>query len=136
MSLRDSGLPTSQEAFAGRGEKRKTMKKVEAIIRTELLGTVKEALESIGVTSLNVMEVKGQGEEVGFKLQWRAFEYSAWETPRIRLETVVKDAVAEAVAQEILRAAWTGSIGDGMVIVSSVIDAVRVRTGERGDDAI
>jgi nitrogen regulatory protein PII len=112
------------------------MKKVEAIIRMELLGAVKEALENIGVTSLNVMEVKGQGEEVGFKQQWRAFEYAVQEIPRIRLETVVKDAVADAVAQEILRAAWTGSVGDGMLIVSSVIDAVRVRTGERGDEAI
>jgi nitrogen regulatory protein P-II 1 len=112
------------------------MKKVEAIIRTERFKAVKEALESSGITSINVKEVRGRGEEIGFKLQGRAFEYLVRDIHRTLLETVVAEEKVDAVVQDIIRAAWTGSEGDGLVFVSPVIDAVRIRTGERGEDAI
>jgi nitrogen regulatory protein P-II 1 len=112
------------------------MKKVEAIVREEKFNDVKNALDSIGVRGLTVMEVKGRGEEMGFRQQWRAFEYAVRDIPRMRIEVVVSDEAAETVANEILRAAWTGSEGDGLILISPVSYTVRVRTGERSDDLI
>ena len=112
------------------------MKKVEAVIRREKLNDVRDALESIGVPSMNVIEVSGSGEQKEFKQQWRASEYAVHLIPRIRLETVVSDQNAEVVAQEILKAAWTGSVGDGIIFITPIEEVVRVRTGEKGEDAI
>jgi nitrogen regulatory protein P-II 1 len=112
------------------------MKKVEAVIRREKLNNVRDALENIGVPSMNVIEVSGSGEQKGFKQQWRASEYAVHLIPRIRLETVVGDQNAEAVAREIMKAAWTGSVGDGIIFITPIEEVVRVRTGEKGEDAI
>jgi nitrogen regulatory protein P-II 1 len=112
------------------------MKKVEAVIRREKLNNVRDALESIGIPSMNVIEVSGSGEQKEFKQQWRASEYAVHLIPRIRLETVVSDQNAEAVAQEILKAAWTGSVGDGIIFITPIEEVVRVRTGEKGEDAL
>jgi nitrogen regulatory protein P-II 1 len=112
------------------------MKKIEAIIRREKLDDVKNALEIAGIPSMNVMEIEGSGEQREFKQQWRASEYAVHLIPRIRLETVVSDESAEAVAREVLKAAWTGSVGDGVVFITPIDEVVRVRTGERGVDAL
>jgi nitrogen regulatory protein P-II 1 len=112
------------------------VKKVEAIIRRERLNDVKDALEKVGIPSMNVIEVTGSGEQKEFKQQWRASEYAVHLIPKIRLETVVSDENADIVAQEILKAAWTGSVGDGVIFITPIDEVVRVRTGDKGADAL
>ncbi len=112
------------------------MKKVEAVIRKEKFGEVKAALEEIGTLSLNSIEIAGSGEQKEFKQQWRASEYALYLIPKMKLEIVVPDDLAEVLAEQVLKAAWTGNIGDGMVFISPVDEAVRVRTGEKGVDAL
>jgi len=112
------------------------MKKIEAIIRRERLNDVKDALEKLGIPSMNVIEVTGSGEQKEFKQQWRASEYAVHLIPKIRLETVVSDENADIVAQEILKAAWTGSVGDGVIFITPIDEVVRVRTGDKGADAL
>jgi nitrogen regulatory protein P-II 1 len=112
------------------------VKKVEAIIRRERLNDVKDALEKVGIPSMNVIEVRGSGEQKEFKQQWRASEYAVHLIPKIRLETVVSDENADIVAQEILKAAWTGSVGDGVIFITPIDEVVRVRTGDKGADAL
>ncbi len=112
------------------------MKKVEAVFRREKLNNVKDALESIGILCINVIEVAGSGEQKEFKQQWRASEYAVHLIPKIRLETVVSDENADIVAQEILKAAWTGSVGDGVIFITPIDEVVRVRTGDKGVDAL
>jgi nitrogen regulatory protein P-II 1 len=115
---------------------RPAMKKVEAVFRREKLKNVRDALESIGILSINVIEVAGSGEQKEFKQQWRASEYAVHLIPKIRLETVVSDENADIVAQEILKAAWTGSVGDGVIFITPIDEVVRVRTGDKGADAL
>jgi nitrogen regulatory protein PII len=112
------------------------MKKVEAVFRREKLNNVRDALESIGIPSMNVIEVAGSGEQKEFKQQWRASEYAVHLIPKIRLETAVSDENVDIVAQEILKAAWTGSVGDGVIFITPIDEVVRVRTGDKGADAL
>ncbi len=112
------------------------MKKVEAIIKPFKLEDVKEALSEVGVEGMTVVEVKGFGRQKGHTEIYRGSEYTVDFLPKVKIEVVVEDARSETVVDAIVKAANTGKIGDGKVFVSDVSEAVRIRTGERGSDAI
>ena len=113
------------------------MKKIEAIIRPEKLDEVKLALAEKGYIGLNIVGVTGRGVQKGIVHAGRAGQaYSVDMLPKVKLETVVGDSNVEEVVQTILKSAWTGNIGDGKIFVSAVEQAIRVRTGERGDVAV
>ncbi len=112
------------------------MKKIEAIIKPFKLDDVKEALGSVGVQGMTVTEVKGFGRQKGHKEIYRGAEYLVDFLPKIKLEMVVPASIVEQVVEKVVEAARTGKIGDGKIFVTSVDDIVRIRTGERGEDAI
>ena len=112
------------------------MKKIEAIIKPFKLEDVKEALAEVGVQGMTVVEVKGFGRQKGHTEIYRGSEYTVDFLPKVKLEVVVESDRADTVVDAIVKAANTGKIGDGKVFVSEVIEAVRIRTGERGVDAI
>jgi len=113
------------------------MKKIEAIIRPEKLDEVKHALAEKGYIGLNIVGVTGRGVQKGIVHAGRAGQaYSVDMLPKVKLETVVADANVDEVVEIILRSAATGNIGDGKIFVSPVEQAIRVRTGERGDVAV
>jgi nitrogen regulatory protein PII len=112
------------------------MKKVEAIIKPFKLEDVKEALSEVGVEGMTVVEVKGFGRQKGHTEIYRGSEYTVDFLPKVKIEIVVDDSRIDAVVDAVVKAANTGKIGDGKVFVSEVIEAVRIRTGERGPDAI
>jgi nitrogen regulatory protein PII len=112
------------------------MKKIEAIIRPSRLDEVKEALNSVGVTGMTVSEVKGFGRQKGHKELYRGAEYIVDFVPKIKIEAVVQDDFVGQAIDAIERSARTGNLGDGKIFVVEVADAVRVRTGERGDLAL
>ena len=112
------------------------MKKIEAIIKPFKLDEVKEALHEAGVSGITVTEVKGFGRQKGHTELYRGAEYIVDFLPKVKLEVVVSDETAEKVVEAIAAAAQTGRIGDGKIFVSPIEAAVRIRTGERDDDAI
>ncbi|WP_297444878.1 P-II family nitrogen regulator [Desulfurobacterium sp.] len=112
------------------------MKKIEAIIKPFKLEEVKDALTDIGVHGLTVTEVKGFGRQKGHTELYRGAEYVVDFIPKIKIEIVVSDDMAEKVIETIVNTARTGRIGDGKVFVIPVEDIVRIRTGERGDAAV
>ena len=112
------------------------MKKIEAIVKPFKLDEVREALSEVGVTGLTVTEVKGFGRQKGHTELYRGAEYVVDFLPKVKVELVVEDAQAEKAVEAIRNAAQTGRIGDGKIFVSGVEEAVRIRTGERGDEAI
>ena len=113
------------------------MKKIEAIIRPEKLDDVKTALEAGGFLGLNIFNVTGRGVQKGIVHGGRGGEtYTVDMLPKLKIEVVVKDADAGRVVEIIMAAARTGNIGDGKIFIIPVEDAVRVRTGERGDVAV
>lgn len=113
------------------------MKKIEAIIRPEKLHEVKEALARAGFVGLNVTSVSGRGVQKGVTRSGRGAQVQTVDMlPKLKLEVVVNDAAAERAIQAIVKAAWTGEIGDGKIFILPVEDAVRVRTGERGNIAV
>ena len=112
------------------------MKKVEAIIKPFKLDEVKEALHEIGIQGITVSEVKGFGRQKGHTELYRGTEYVVDFLPKIKMEIVVKDELVTKVVETVVEAAKTGRIGDGKVFVLSVDEVVRIRTGERGDDAV
>lgn len=112
------------------------MKKIEAIIREERLDAVKKALEENGIYGMTVSKVSGRGREAGLRLQWRAGEYRVDLLPKIKIEMVVLDEDLTRMLEAIRQAARTGEAGDGKIFVLNVEDAVRVRTGEGGYQAI
>ena len=112
------------------------MKKIEAIIKPFKLDEVKEALQEIGIQGLSVIEVKGFGRQKGHTELYRGAEYVVDFLPKVKLEVVVNDAIAERVVEAIAGAAQTGRIGDGKIFVVPVESALRIRTGEKDDDAI
>ena len=112
------------------------MKKIEAIIKPFKLDEVKEALNEIGVKGITVIEAKGFGRQKGHTELYRGAEYVVDFLPKVKIELVVEDAQAEKAVEAIRTAAQTGRIGDGKIFVSGVEEAVRIRTGERGDEAI
>ena len=112
------------------------MKKVEAIIKPFKLDEVKEALSSIGVQGLTVSEVKGFGRQKGHTELYRGAEYVVDFLPKVKLEIIVSDELAAQVVETIERAARTGRIGDGKIFVLPMEEVVRIRTGERGPNAL
>tara|TARA_R110000868_G_scaffold266274_1_gene525284 strand:- start:173680 stop:174123 length:444 start_codon:yes stop_codon:yes gene_type:complete len=112
------------------------MKKIEAIIKPFKLDEVKEALQEIGLKGITVTEAKGFGRQKGHTELYRGAEYVVDFLPKVKLEIVVEDTLVERAIEAIQQAAHTGRIGDGKIFVSSLEDAIRIRTGERGNDAI
>ena len=112
------------------------MKKIEAIIKPHKLDDVKDRLRELGISGMTVYEVKGFGRTGGKTEVYRGSSYVVDFVPKARIEVVVKDSVANEVVQAIAATAKTGKIGDGKIFVSTVEEAMRIRTGETGDDAI
>ncbi|MFP6640159.1 MAG: P-II family nitrogen regulator [Myxococcota bacterium] len=112
------------------------MRKIEAIIKPFKIDDVKEALQAIGIQGLTTSEVKGFGRQKGHTEVYRGAEYVVDFLPKLKLEIVVDDDAAEGVINAIIDATSTGKIGDGKIFVSTVDDAVRIRTGEHGPAAI
>ena len=112
------------------------MKKIEAIIQPSRFESVKDALHEIGVEGMTVLEVRGHGRQKGHTEFYRGNEYKVDLLPKIKIEMVVPDALAEQTVQAILKAAKTGKIGDGKVFLTHVDDAIRIRNDERGDAAL
>lgn len=112
------------------------MKKIEAIIKPFKLEEVKEALAEVGVQGMTVTEVKGFGRQKGHTEIYRGSEYTVDFLPKVKIEIVVDDAQAESVSSVIVKSANTGKIGDGKVFISTVEQAIRIRTGEMGSSAV
>jgi nitrogen regulatory protein PII len=112
------------------------MKKIEAIIKPFKLDDVKDALNALGIAGMTVSEVKGFGRQKGHVELYRGAEYDIAFIPKVKLEIVVADAIAEKVVATIMEKAKTGKIGDGKIFISKVEDVIRIRTGEKGDSAI
>ena len=112
------------------------MKKIEAIVKPFKLDEVREALSEVGVTGLTVTEVKGFGRQKGHTELYRGAEYRIEFLPKVKLEILVDDALVSPIVETLMTAARTGRIGDGKIFVLPVLEAVRIRTGDRGEDAI
>jgi nitrogen regulatory protein P-II 1 len=112
------------------------MKKVEAIIKPFKLEEVKSRLRELGVSGMTVCEVKGFGRTGGKTEVYRGSAYVVDFVPKTRIEVAVKDSLVSEVVEAIISAARTGKIGDGKIFVTSIDEAIRIRTGEKGDDAI
>lgn len=122
--------------LSGMSEKGGEMKKIEAVIKPFKLDEVKDALNAIGVQGMTVTEVKGFGRQKGHVELYRGAEYDIAFIPKIKLEIVVSDALAQKVVSVIEEKAKTGKIGDGKIFVLPVEEIVRIRTGEKGEAAI
>ena len=112
------------------------MKKIEAIIKPFKLEEVKDALSQVGIDGMTVTEVKGFGRQKGHTEIYRGSEYTVDFLPKIKLEIVVQDENLEPAVTAIVKAGKTGKIGDGKVFIYEVVDAIRIRTDERGDKAV
>lgn len=112
------------------------MKKIEAIIRHFKLEEVKDALTEAGISGMTVSEVKGFGRQKGHKEQYRGAEYTVDFVPKVKMEVVVSDEEAQKAIDAILTTARTGQIGDGKIFVSDLSEAVRIRTGETGNESL
>jgi nitrogen regulatory protein P-II 1 len=112
------------------------MKQITAVLKPFKLEEVREALADVGVTGLTVTEVKGFGRQKGHTELYRGAEYVVDFLPKVKLEIVLSDALVDAAVEAIRKAAQTGRIGDGKIFVSTVEEAIRIRTGETGTDAI
>ena len=112
------------------------MKKIEAIIKPFKLDEVKEALNELGIQGMTLSEVKGYGRQKGHTELYRGAEYVVDFIPKLKIEIVLPDDLVEKAIEAILNSAKTGKIGDGKIFVYNVEEAIRVRTGEKGEDAI
>ncbi|MEO0983504.1 MAG: P-II family nitrogen regulator [Pseudomonadota bacterium] len=112
------------------------MKKIEAVIKPFKLDDVKEALQEIGLQGMTVVEAKGFGRQRGHTELYRGAEYVVDFLPKLKIEIVISDSAVEQAVEAIAKAAQTGKIGDGKVFVSDIAEALRIRTGERGEQAL
>lgn len=112
------------------------MKKIEAIIRPEKLDDVRKAIEAVGYPGITITEAEGHGRQRGVVQQWRGETYRVDFLPKVKLELVVADSDADRIIQALIKAAKTGSVGDGKIFVSDVRDVIKIRTGERGEPAL
>jgi nitrogen regulatory protein PII len=112
------------------------VKKIEAIIKPHRLEDVKSALTQVGIQGMTVSEIRGFGRQKGHKEQYRGAEYTVDLVPKIKVEVVIADGGVEAAVEAIVRAAKTGEIGDGKIFVLPLDSAVRIRTGEKGEQAL
>lgn len=115
-----------------------TMRKIEAIIRPEKIDDVRKAIEAVGYPGITITEAEGHGKQKGVVQQWRGETYRVDFLPKVKLEIVAGESDSERIIQAILKTARTngGAVGDGKIFVSDVRDVVRIRTGERGENAI
>jgi nitrogen regulatory protein P-II 1 len=120
----------------GAGQEEPSMRKVEAIIKPFKLDEVKEALHGIGIQGMTVTEVKGFGRQKGHTELYRGAEYVVDFLPKIKIEIAVSDDLVDKVVDAIVQAANTGRIGDGKIFVTPMEEVIRIRTGERGPDAL
>jgi nitrogen regulatory protein P-II 1 len=128
------GSLTKWEARLSRALKH--MKKIEAVIKPFKLDEVKEALHEVGLQGITVVEAKGFGRQKGHTELYRGAEYVVDFLPKVKIEVVCEDAVVERAVEAIINAARTGRIGDGKIFISTIEEVIRIRTGERGEDAI
>ena len=112
------------------------MKKIEAIIKPFKLDEVKEALHEVGLKGITVLEAKGFGRQKGHTELYRGAEYVVDFLPKVKIEVVLEDNLVDRAIEAIQQAAHTGKIGDGKIFISSIEEAIRIRTGERGAEAI
>ena len=112
------------------------MKRLECIVRVNKLEEVKQSLEDIGVLGLTCEQVRGYGRQLGRTDKYRGSTYAVNLLPKMKIEVVMKDSQVEEAIEAILKAAQSGEIGDGKIFISDVREAVRIRTGQRGDSAI
>jgi nitrogen regulatory protein P-II 1 len=119
-----------------REDKGNTMKKIEAVIKPFKLDEVKEALQEVGLQGITVTEAKGFGRQKGHTELYRGAEYVVDFLPKVKIEIVLGDEMVDKAIDAIRRAAQTGRIGDGKIFVSNIEEAIRIRTGESGTDAI
>ena len=112
------------------------MKKIEAIIRAERLQTVQDALDELGVSGLTVTEVMGCGRQKGYTEQYRGSRANISLLPKLKVESVVSGEIVDKAVDAIVAAAYTGETGDGRLFVFDVVQAVRIRTGERGPESV
>ena len=112
------------------------MKKIEAIIKPFKLDEVKEALHDVGIQGITVLEAKGFGRQKGQTERYRGAEYVVEFLPKVKIEVVIEDSLLERVVDAIQNAAQTGRIGDGKIFISTIDEAIRIRTGERGAEAV
>ena len=112
------------------------MKKIEAIIKPFKLDEVKEALHDVGIQGITVLEAKGFGRQKGHTELYRGAEYVVDFLPKVKIEVVIDDTMTEKVVEAIQNAAQTGRIGDGKIFISTIDEAIRIRTGEQGSDAV
>ena len=115
---------------------RRDMKKIEAVIKPFKLDEVKEALNDVGIQGITVLEAKGFGRQKGHTELYRGAEYVVDFLPKVKIEVVVDDALTDTVVEAIQNAAQTGRIGDGKIFISTIDEAIRIRTGETGPDAV
>ena len=113
-----------------------SMKKIEAIIKPFKLDEIKEALQDVGLQGITVIEAKGFGRQKGHTELYRGAEYVVDFLPKVKIELIVDDAQLETALEAIQKAAHTGRIGDGKIFISTIDEAIRIRTGETGGDAI
>jgi nitrogen regulatory protein P-II 1 len=112
------------------------LKKVESVIRPHLLDSVKNALQEVGVVGMTVSEVKGFGRQKGHTETYRGSEYRVDFLPKVKIEVAIANELVQAAVDAIVKTARTGKFGDGKIFVSSLEDVVRIRTGERGEQAL
>ena len=112
------------------------MKKIEAIIKPFKLDEVKEALHEVGIQGITVIEAKGFGRQKGHTELYRGAEYVVDFLPKVKIEVVIEDSMLDSVVEAVQNAAKTGRIGDGKIFISSIDEAIRIRTGEKGGEAV
>ncbi|MFA6320330.1 MAG: P-II family nitrogen regulator [Candidatus Omnitrophota bacterium] len=112
------------------------MKKIEAVIRPEKLDAVRQALEKVDCGGLMISEIEGHGKQKGVVQQWRGEKYRMELLPKMKVDIVVNDKDVDSIIKTIIKAAKTGEVGDGKIFISDIQDAVRIRTGEKGETAV
>lgn len=112
------------------------MKKIEAIIKPFKLEDVKDALQEIGLTGLTVIEAKGFGRQKGHDELYKGSDYTVDFLPKVKIEIIVDDSLLEIAIEAIKKSAYSGKIGDGKIFISNIVEIIRIRTGEKGKDAI
>jgi len=112
------------------------MQKIESIVRPHLLDAVKNALQEVGIVGMTVSEVKGFGRQKGHTETYRGTEYRVEFLPKVKIEVALQDALVEPAVEAILKIARTGKFGDGKVFITTLDEVIRIRTGERGEQAL
>ncbi|HVT93588.1 MAG TPA: P-II family nitrogen regulator [Bryobacteraceae bacterium] len=131
-----SNPKTARERIPHQDKDSKPMKKIEAIIQPHKLDEVKEALHGIGVDGITIAEVRGHGRQKGHTETYRGNEYKVDLIPKVKLDMIVPDSRAKQIVEAITAAARSGKIGDGKIFVSPVEEAIRIRNGDQGEDAL